>query len=221
MSWLVVQVWDSKLSGTIINNQTFFRKKRPKDLKEGPVHKAKGTTWPSKLKYIPGSVLTKTFETIVVTSNTIIYLTLCESILITLKFLHENDYCSVRCCILCTDIFVQVNCGWNGSILFKDFVKLVSNLVVGGMEMFKEVFKEFIAVSLILILFNVNINIKIEIFIGNPESLVGPPFLTLLRPSETIVCIVWSHYLDLIKTLRCLTFRPTKYGKNLMKKIGW
>ena len=64
----------------MINSQTFFGKKNPEDLKEGPVYKAKGTNWPSRLKYIPGSVLTKTFETIVLTSNTIIYLTLCESI---------------------------------------------------------------------------------------------------------------------------------------------
>ena len=54
----------------------FLEKNPPKDLKEGPVYKAKGT----RLKYIPGSVLTKTFETIVLASNTIIYLTLYESI---------------------------------------------------------------------------------------------------------------------------------------------
>ena len=110
----ILRFWESNLSGTIINSQTFFGKNPPKDLKEGPVYKAKGTTWPSRLKYIPGSVLTKTFETIVLTSNTIIYLTLCESILITAKFLHENDDCSVRYCIPCTDIFLQVNCRWNG-----------------------------------------------------------------------------------------------------------
>ena len=63
----------------MINSQNFFGKKTPKDLKEGLVYKAKGTT-PSRLKYIPGSVLTKTFETIVLASNTIIYLTLYESI---------------------------------------------------------------------------------------------------------------------------------------------
>ena len=56
-----------------------FLEKKPENLKEGPVYKAKGTT-PCRLKYIPGSVLTKTFETIVLASNTIIYLTLYESI---------------------------------------------------------------------------------------------------------------------------------------------
>ena len=76
----ILRFWESNLSGTIINSQTFFGKNPRKDLKEGPVYKAKGTTWPSRLKYIPGSVLTKTVETIVLTSNTIIYLTLCESI---------------------------------------------------------------------------------------------------------------------------------------------
>ena len=83
-SRLVVQVWElgilpfweSNFSGTIINSQTFFWKNPRNDLKEGPVYKAKGTIWPSKLKHISGSVLTKTFETIVLTRNTIIYLTL-------------------------------------------------------------------------------------------------------------------------------------------------
>ena len=60
----ILRFWESNLSGTIINSQTFFQKAPSKDLKEGPVYKAKGTTWPSKLKYIPGSVLTKFFETI-------------------------------------------------------------------------------------------------------------------------------------------------------------
>ena len=44
-----------------------------------------------------------------------------------------------------------------------EFVKLVSKLWV-ECKCLKEVFKEFIAVCLILILFNVNINIKIGIF---------------------------------------------------------
>ena len=122
-SWFVVQVWEvgilrfweNNLSGTIINSQTFFRKKTPKDLKEGPVHKTKGTTWPSKLKYILGSVLTKFFKTTVLTSNTVIYIILCESIVITAKFHHENDDCSVQCYILCTDIFLQVNYEWMDS----------------------------------------------------------------------------------------------------------
>ena len=75
----ILQFRKSNLSGTMINSQTFFGKK-PKELNKASVYKAKGTTWPSRLKYIPGSVLTETFETIVLTSNTIIYLTLCESI---------------------------------------------------------------------------------------------------------------------------------------------
>ena len=65
----ILRFWESNLSGTIINSQTFFQKAPSKDLKDGPVYKAKGTTWPSKLKYIPGSVLTKAFETTALTSN--------------------------------------------------------------------------------------------------------------------------------------------------------
>ena len=56
---VIFRFFESNLSETIINNQTFFRKKPPKDLKEGPVFKAKGTTWSSKLKYTSGSALTK------------------------------------------------------------------------------------------------------------------------------------------------------------------
>ena len=82
--------------------------------------------------------------------------TLYESILATRKIHHGNDDCSVQYCILRTDTFLQVNCRCNGQSLFKDFVKLVSKLVVGGME-------QLIEVSFILILFNVNINIKIKI----------------------------------------------------------
>ena len=75
------------------------------------------------------------------------------------KFITEmttSTMTSVQYCILRTDTFLQVNCRCNGQSLFKDFVKLVSKLVVGGME-------QLIEVSFILILFNVNINIKIKI----------------------------------------------------------
>ena len=76
----ILRFWESNLSGTMISSQTFFWKKNPERLEKGPAYKAKGTTWPSRLKDISGSVLTKTFETIVLTGNAIIYLTLCESI---------------------------------------------------------------------------------------------------------------------------------------------
>ena len=99
------------------------------------------------------------------TSSTIIYVTLCEFILITAKFYHRNEDCSLPCCIQRTNIFLQVNCGLNEQfLLFKNFAKSVSNLVVGECKCLKEVFKEFIAVFFTLILFNVNSNIKIKIF---------------------------------------------------------
>ena len=41
---VIFRFFESNLSEVIINNQTFFRKKTPKDLKGGPVFKAKGTT---------------------------------------------------------------------------------------------------------------------------------------------------------------------------------
>ena len=34
-------------------------------------------------------------------------------LLIKVRFLYENDDCSARCLMLCTDVFLQVNFGWN------------------------------------------------------------------------------------------------------------
>ena len=55
-------------------------------------------------------------------------------------FMHVNGDCSVQCWISRADTFLQVNCGQNGQSLFKDFVNLVSKLVMGGREKFKRDF---------------------------------------------------------------------------------
>ena len=55
-------------------------------------------------------------------------------------FMHVNSYCSVHCSISRADTFLQVNCGQNGQSLFKDFVNLISRLVMIGREKFKRSF---------------------------------------------------------------------------------
>ena len=43
--------------------------------------------------------------------------------------------------------------------------------------------------------------------------------IPLSQPYFDTQKLLFAVFADLIKTLRCLTFRPTKCGKNLMKKI--
>ena len=54
--------------------------------------------------------------------------------------MHVNGDYSVQCWISRVDSFLQVNCRYNGLSLFKDFVKLLSRLIMIGREKFKRSF---------------------------------------------------------------------------------
>ena len=95
-SSLEVVVFESNLSEIIINNQTFFRKKTPNDLKEGPVFKAKGTTWSSKLKYTSGSVLAKLLKrlcSLVIQSYILPFSLPQNSFMKMMSVVHNAAYC--------------------------------------------------------------------------------------------------------------------------------
>ena len=95
-SSLEVVVFESNLSEIIINNQTFFRKKPPNDLKERPVFKAKGTTWSSKLKYTSGSVLAKLLKrlcSLVIQSYILPFSLPQNSFMKMMSVVHNAAYC--------------------------------------------------------------------------------------------------------------------------------
>ena len=93
---VIFRFFESNLSEVIINNQTFFRKKTPKDLKGGPVFKAKGTTWSSKLKYTSGSVLAKLLKrlcSLVIQSYILPFSLPQNSFMKMMSVVHNAAYC--------------------------------------------------------------------------------------------------------------------------------